>query len=234
MNGFVYILECDAMPGLLKIGKTERHPRERAIELSLASGLPDPLRLVKAFPVRDADAAERICHEILHPHRHAANREFFRTTILHAAAMLEVILLQEGMLDDALCIDSVETSRRLEELEAVIATQGETLEKDENAKAREILELRVKVKELSDTVEVLRQELPPKGTIDRLKGIINDMGAERERLEKQVRSLQGELASSRAELEGRKARDASWDMLQLYLKNAQERIALLEEKLKSK
>ena len=32
-SGFLYVLENDSMPGLLKIGKTSRSPHERAGEL---------------------------------------------------------------------------------------------------------------------------------------------------------------------------------------------------------
>jgi hypothetical protein len=41
--GFVYVLESDALPGYVKIGRTTRSPSDRAAELS--SGLPVPYRV---------------------------------------------------------------------------------------------------------------------------------------------------------------------------------------------
>ncbi len=41
-NGYVYVLMNSSMRGLVKIGKTEREPEERAKELSASTGVPTP------------------------------------------------------------------------------------------------------------------------------------------------------------------------------------------------
>jgi hypothetical protein len=40
MRGYIYVLTNPNMPGLVKIGYTQRLPRERANELSRATGVP--------------------------------------------------------------------------------------------------------------------------------------------------------------------------------------------------
>jgi hypothetical protein len=41
-SGFIYVLINVSMDGLVKIGKTQRDPEKRAIELSSATGVPTP------------------------------------------------------------------------------------------------------------------------------------------------------------------------------------------------
>jgi hypothetical protein len=40
MRGYIYVLTNPNMPGLVKIGYTQRLPRERANDLSRATGVP--------------------------------------------------------------------------------------------------------------------------------------------------------------------------------------------------
>ncbi len=78
--GYVYILENDSMPGLIKIGKTARNSCERARELSVSTGVPTPFRVVHNFPSDRYEILEREVHSKLARYRVSDNREFFKCT----------------------------------------------------------------------------------------------------------------------------------------------------------
>jgi hypothetical protein len=61
LSGFVYLLSNPSMPGLLKIGYTERDVTERAAEISAATGVPEPYldRIGKCiFPIAEAPVSQ--------------------------------------------------------------------------------------------------------------------------------------------------------------------------------
>jgi DNA-directed RNA polymerase subunit RPC12/RpoP len=78
-GGYVYALLNSTMPGLVKIGKTEREPEERAKELSNATGIATPFVVAYAERFNDCAAAEDYVHALLEQKgfRVAQNREFF-------------------------------------------------------------------------------------------------------------------------------------------------------------
>lgn len=77
-KGFLYILSNDAYsPGLYKIGKTKRHPQERAEELGDASGVPVPFRVLFYCQAADIHQAEKTVHSWLTQFRVNKRREFF-------------------------------------------------------------------------------------------------------------------------------------------------------------
>lgn len=78
-GGYVYALLNSTIPGLVKIGKTERDPDERAKELSGATGIPTPFAVAYAEWFQDCSAAEDYVHALLEQKgfRVARNREFF-------------------------------------------------------------------------------------------------------------------------------------------------------------
>lgn len=75
--GFVYVLGNDKMPGVYKVGCTERSPRERCAELSRPTGVPVPFDVLFYIEVRDFQAVEKRMHSYLAAHRISAEREFF-------------------------------------------------------------------------------------------------------------------------------------------------------------
>lgn len=192
MSGFVYILECDAMPGLVKVGMTERHPRERAEELTTATGIPSPFRLVRAFPVVDARKAEEVSHEVLRPTRYSENREFFRASLLHATAMVEVILEQEGLLDEPLCVDRKEMRERCQRDTEELERLRELIDADEHQKEAQILQLKVELEELKAERDALRAKLPKAGLIETLESIINEMGFKQKESDAENEALRAE------------------------------------------
>ena len=76
--GFVYVLTNSSMPGLIKIGQTERHPYSRAEEISAQTGVPTPFVVEYYFSVTDRTKAESAVHIALDSYRVSAGREFFR------------------------------------------------------------------------------------------------------------------------------------------------------------
>lgn len=94
MTEFLYILENASMPGLLKIGRTDRTVAERVDELSAHTGVPTGFLVVKEYPVLDSMEAERLVHERLADYRVSENREFFRLEPDDAVTIIDSILVQ--------------------------------------------------------------------------------------------------------------------------------------------
>ena len=63
-TGFVYILLNESYRGLVKIGKSRRHPNLRAKELS-GTGVLHPYLVAYYEKVSDCDLAESLVHEEL-------------------------------------------------------------------------------------------------------------------------------------------------------------------------
>jgi hypothetical protein len=79
------------MPGLLKVGKTQMHPDERADQL-WTTGVPFPFRVEKTLEVNDLDKAERLAHQILSNARVHPAREFFEISLEAALECVTPVL----------------------------------------------------------------------------------------------------------------------------------------------
>ena len=79
--GYVYILENDSMPGLIKIGKTARNSRERAKRLSNPTGVPTPFKVVFELSSDKYELLEREVHRKLTQYRVDNKREFFKCMV---------------------------------------------------------------------------------------------------------------------------------------------------------
>ncbi len=79
--GYVYVLLNPAFPDLLKIGKTERHPRDRAKELA-GTGSPYPFVVAFWRYVYDPDKVERELHLRFSENRASQQREFFSAEVV--------------------------------------------------------------------------------------------------------------------------------------------------------
>ena len=75
-KGYIYILENDEMPGLYKVGWTERSADERAKELS-GTGLPTPYKVAYSKSTNLTADIEKTIHKNLDYCRLRSNREFF-------------------------------------------------------------------------------------------------------------------------------------------------------------
>jgi hypothetical protein len=85
--GFVYILVNDYMTAF-KVGCTERSPHARAEELSKATGVPAPFRVLCYIEVPEFQSVERDLHKWLDEHRVSPGREFFDDGALAHAVRL--------------------------------------------------------------------------------------------------------------------------------------------------
>lgn len=92
MTSTVYVLSNEAMPGLLKIGRTgQTSPLRRMGEL-YTTGVPLPFECELAMAVDDDQAlqVETALHRAFDPYRVNPKREFFRMNLEQAAAILKV------------------------------------------------------------------------------------------------------------------------------------------------
>ncbi len=92
MSEFIYVLENPLMPGLVKIGRTERSVSERVEELSSHTGVPTSFTVVKEYAVENSVETERIIHERLSDFRVSDSREFFKMEAEDATDIIESIL----------------------------------------------------------------------------------------------------------------------------------------------
>lgn len=86
--GVVYVLTNSALPGLVKIGWTERSVEDRVKELQ-TTGVPAPFRIAYALNHPFASKLERLIHMHLKEKRYRGNREFFRCTVAQAISVVE-------------------------------------------------------------------------------------------------------------------------------------------------
>jgi hypothetical protein len=82
-EGYVYCMTNEAMPGLVKIGMTCDSPDERARELSSATGVPYPFKVIVCKKVYNPKAKEAAIHELLSEIGFRVNerREFFNCSL---------------------------------------------------------------------------------------------------------------------------------------------------------
>lgn len=78
--GFIYCLTNEYMPGVCKIGFTDRAPSQRCRELSASTSVPVSFNIEFYVEVEGAAAIERQIHSAFDGVRVSAGREFFRCT----------------------------------------------------------------------------------------------------------------------------------------------------------
>lgn len=91
----VYILINEAMPGLVKIGRTSTSIQQRIAELNHPSGIPLPFTCYYAARVADSIKVEKKMHEAFGDHRLREKREFFTLSPQRAQAALELAALED-------------------------------------------------------------------------------------------------------------------------------------------
>lgn len=87
-KGFIYVAKNQAMPGLLKIGYTEKVPTARVNEL-FTTGVPEPFEIAYYCLAENAKSLESTIHHRLESYRSRKNREFFRVeleSVLHVVS----------------------------------------------------------------------------------------------------------------------------------------------------
>jgi type III secretory pathway component EscV len=93
-GGYVYVLTNPAMPGLVKIGKTERNPKDRAAELSTSTGVPARYSVYGSLWALDFDDLEKRVHRKLSPKRFNQDREFFEIEPEQALGVVNALALK--------------------------------------------------------------------------------------------------------------------------------------------
>ena len=96
--GFVYVLSNEAMPGIVKVGMTEKLAEDRAKKLH-GTGVPRAFDVEFRALTSHVRAVEEKSHAILAPLRVAADREFFQTTPSEAIDAVRKALLSVSSID---------------------------------------------------------------------------------------------------------------------------------------
>ena len=91
MPGTVYLLTNEAMPGLVKIGKTTSDDPQVRMSSLYSTGVPVPFECVLAMKVEDPEAVERALHIAFGPDRVNPRREFFRIDPEQSVPVLELL-----------------------------------------------------------------------------------------------------------------------------------------------
>lgn len=100
MAEIVYVLTNEAMPGLIKIGRTSSDLASRIKQLYQTPGVPLPFELFYACEVKDSALVEAKLHEAFSDHRMNKNREFFKLAPERARAALSLAKVKEIKLGD--------------------------------------------------------------------------------------------------------------------------------------
>jgi hypothetical protein len=117
--GFIYCLANEAMPGIYKIGMTERAPSQRCFELSGSTSAPLAFKILCYGEVDSALAVEREIHGHFSSHRINASREFFRVDYRNI-----VDLFEQYANPVAHTSDGVEESERARLMNAFFCASG--------------------------------------------------------------------------------------------------------------
>ena len=91
-EGWVYILANKALPGILKIGYTDRAPSDRVREINGATGVIVPWHLVSAFQCKSPSIIERLVHNNLDDLRINKNKEGFAVSLNQAEEVITRII----------------------------------------------------------------------------------------------------------------------------------------------
>lgn len=91
-QGIVYVLTNPCMPGIIKIGMTERSEMDARLRELYTTGVPLPFECKFACRVKKSECGriEKALHTAFAPQRVNANREFFRIQPEQAIAILEL------------------------------------------------------------------------------------------------------------------------------------------------
>jgi hypothetical protein len=117
MSEIVYLLSNPAMPGLLKIGRTDKDDMAQRMKSLYATGVPVPFDCVYACVVGNNEAVEKALHERFAKRRLNPKREFFAVAAKMAVREMKKYELEdvtpafrEGF--DSPLLDAERTARR--------------------------------------------------------------------------------------------------------------------------
>lgn len=144
MTDIVYVLINEAMPGYVKIGKTDN--LEQRIRSLDTTSVPLPFECFYAARVNNATEVERLLHDAFADHRVRKNREFFEISPDRIVSALKIGALEEvtpgvdyvETADDQKALDKARTRRSAFNFEMVKIPVGAELQfiRDENVFCR--------------------------------------------------------------------------------------------------
>lgn len=117
-TGYIYVLANSSMPDLVKVGKTNKIPSERAQELSGVTGVPTPFIVVYEHHCEDCDEVESLIHSLLERkgYRVSENREFFKAPVHEVIALIMSLPYGKSKEKDALDIPSGDDASEYDDL----------------------------------------------------------------------------------------------------------------------
>jgi len=115
-NQIVYVLINEAMPNLVKIGKTTRSDVKTRMNELYSSGVPFQFECVYAVEVNDCSTVEKALHVAFNPNRVNPKREFFSIDPEQAIAILKLLGTKDVT---PLVNDDLNSNVSVTELEAV-------------------------------------------------------------------------------------------------------------------
>ncbi|WP_366146088.1 GIY-YIG nuclease family protein [Paraburkholderia sp.] len=86
--GFVYVLGHRCMPGVYKVGYTERSPRARVEELNKSTSIPGDFDLICYAEYENPRDREQEIHRLLDAFRVTRDREFFKCDLIHITSLV--------------------------------------------------------------------------------------------------------------------------------------------------
>ena len=95
MIEIIYVLTNEAMPGYVKIGKTNTNLEQRVRDLSASTSVPLPFTVFYACTVRDAAFAEHQLHDAFDDNRVNPRREFFAIDPERVVAALKLAQIDD-------------------------------------------------------------------------------------------------------------------------------------------
>jgi hypothetical protein len=94
MIEIIYILTNEAMPGYVKIGKTNTSLEQRVRELSSSTSIPLPFTVIYACTVLNANFVEHQLHDAFDDNRINPRREFFKIDPERVVAALKLAQIE--------------------------------------------------------------------------------------------------------------------------------------------
>ena len=89
--GIVYVLSNPAMPGLVKIGMTNKESVDARLKELFNTSVPVPFECEYACKVIETAKVEKALHMAFHPYRIHSQREFFEISPEQAIAILQLL-----------------------------------------------------------------------------------------------------------------------------------------------
>jgi hypothetical protein len=135
MAEIVYVLSNASMPGLLKIGRTDKKDVTTRMKKLYTTGVPVAFDCVYACRVPDNEEVEKLLHERFSKNRINLQREFFKITAMKAVKALKEYELEDltpalRSKFDAILLDEEKEARWKERRKAIKNDPSVALAKD--------------------------------------------------------------------------------------------------------